>query len=114
MQLFRARKGKDDKKPWLLMQLFKDLLDTWVPPGTVGREVLANQILLEQYIQDLKEGMQLWVRRHLPRSAEEAQRIAEMETVKERSYKSERSHYCTEEEYYRGPSRHAGKGVLCY
>lgn len=35
------------------MQLLKDLLDKWVPPGKVNQVALADQILLEQFIKDL-------------------------------------------------------------
>lgn len=48
-----------------------------MPPASISREVLVDQILLEQFLRDLEEGTQLWVRCHLPRSVEEALRIAE-------------------------------------
>lgn len=76
------------------MQLLKDLLDKWVPPGQVDQASLAAQILLEQFIKDLDNEMQLWVCWHLPKMAEEALRVAEdfmaseVKHVREKSYKS--------------------------
>lgn len=79
-----------------------------MPPTSVNREMLADQILLEQFIRDLEEEMQLWVRKHLPRSTEEALRTVEAfaasraEPSKERVYKSEQGNYYQEDERCRG------------
>ncbi|KYO19274.1 hypothetical protein Y1Q_0016276 [Alligator mississippiensis] len=76
-KLFCAKKSKEDRKPHHLMQLLKDLLDKWVPPGKIDWATLADQILLEQFIKDLEEDTQLWVRHHLLQTAMEALQIVE-------------------------------------
>lgn len=59
------------------MQLLKDLMNKCVPPEQVDWAALADQILLEQFMRDLEGKTQLWVWRHLPRTAEEALIVAE-------------------------------------
>lgn len=74
----------------MLLQLLLDLLDKWVSPVGPEREALADQIILEQFQNDLEERMQHWVRQHSPRFCEEALKLAEAFTALKASYPRER------------------------
>ncbi|KYO44688.1 hypothetical protein Y1Q_0016810 [Alligator mississippiensis] len=76
-QAFRARKPKESKRPRGLLQTLRDALQKWLPAGKFDRAGVLDQILLEQFLWDLEEDTQRWVRRHQPRSSEEALRLAE-------------------------------------
>ncbi|KYO48785.1 hypothetical protein Y1Q_0004149 [Alligator mississippiensis] len=76
-RLFRARKRPDERRPWVLLQLLRDLLDKWVNLVGSDREDLADQVVLEQFQYDLEERTQHWVRQHSPRNCEEALKLAE-------------------------------------
>ncbi|KYO45462.1 hypothetical protein Y1Q_0015123 [Alligator mississippiensis] len=88
--LFRARKGPDKRRPRVLLQLLWDLLDKWVNPMGSNREDLADQIVLEQFQNDLEERTQRWVRQHSPQNCEEALKLAEAFAAAEASYPGER------------------------
>ncbi|KYO43439.1 hypothetical protein Y1Q_0013504 [Alligator mississippiensis] len=88
--LFRARKGPDERRPQVLLQLLRDLLDKWVNPVGSDRDDLADQVILEQFQNDLEERTQRWVRQHSPRNWEEALKLAEAFAVAEASYLRER------------------------
>ncbi|KYO34768.1 hypothetical protein Y1Q_0010510 [Alligator mississippiensis] len=111
-KLFWARKSKEDHEPQNLIQLLKDLMDKWVPPRKVDWAALADQILLKQFMKDLEEDTQLWVHRHLPRTATEALRIVEAfvasegEALREKTYRSSATTSKKEDEPQRGPSRY--------
>lgn len=102
------------------MQILMDLHDKWVPPASVNRKMLADQILLGQSIRDLEAEMQLWVRWHLPSIAEELLTIAEVFAAskvalsKEQVYKREKVNYHWEDERCQGVLENIGKGVMCY
>ncbi|KYO28762.1 hypothetical protein Y1Q_0004423 [Alligator mississippiensis] len=87
---FRAKKGPEVKQPRVLLQLLRDLLDKWVSPAGQDQEALADQIVLEQFQNDLEERTQLWVRQHTPQTCEEALRLAEAFTASEAYYPRER------------------------
>ncbi|KYO26069.1 hypothetical protein Y1Q_0003828 [Alligator mississippiensis] len=42
-RLFRAKKGSDERRPRVLLQLLRDLLDKWVSPAGQDQEALADQ-----------------------------------------------------------------------
>ncbi|KYO47781.1 hypothetical protein Y1Q_0019846 [Alligator mississippiensis] len=65
-RLFRARKGPDERRPQVLLQLLRELLDKWVNPVGSDREDLADQIILEQFQNDLEERTQRRVWQHSP------------------------------------------------
>ncbi|KYO26053.1 hypothetical protein Y1Q_0003813 [Alligator mississippiensis] len=88
--LFRAKKGSDERRPRVLLQLLRDLLDKWVSPAGLDREALADQIVLEQFQNDLEERTQCWVRQHTPHTCDEALKLAEAFTASEASYLRER------------------------
>ncbi|KYO30426.1 hypothetical protein Y1Q_0019056 [Alligator mississippiensis] len=52
---FRAKKGHETRQPRVLLQLLRDLLDKWVSPAGQDQEELADQIVLEQFQNDLEE-----------------------------------------------------------
>ncbi|KYO23616.1 hypothetical protein Y1Q_0002256 [Alligator mississippiensis] len=87
---FWAKKGPEDKRPRVLLQLLRDLLDKWVSPAGQDREALADQIVLEQFQNDLEERTQRWVQQHTPRTCEEALKLAEAFTASGANYPRER------------------------
>ncbi|KYO22925.1 hypothetical protein Y1Q_0005440 [Alligator mississippiensis] len=89
-RLFRAKKGPDERRPRVLLQLSRDLLDKWVNPAGHDREALADQIVREQFQNDLEERTQRWVWQHTPLTCEEALKLAEAFTALEASYPRER------------------------
>ncbi|KYO29488.1 hypothetical protein Y1Q_0000163 [Alligator mississippiensis] len=89
-RLFRARKGPDERRPWVLLQLLQDLLDKWVNPVGSDHEGLADQVILEQFQNDLEERTQRWVHQHSPRNCEEALKLAEAFAAAEADYPRER------------------------
>ncbi|KYO42761.1 hypothetical protein Y1Q_0016157 [Alligator mississippiensis] len=84
--LLRAKKGPDERRPRVLLQLLRDLLNKWVNPARQDREALADQIVLEQFQNDLEERTQRWVRQHAPLTCEEALKLAEAFMASEASY----------------------------
>ncbi|KYO46147.1 hypothetical protein Y1Q_0021705 [Alligator mississippiensis] len=87
---FRAKKDHEIRQPRVLLQQLRDLLDKWVSPVEHDREALANQIVLEQFQNDLEERTQRWVRQHTPQNCEEALRLAEAFSASEVYYPRER------------------------
>uniref|UniRef100_A0A7M4EMU8 CCHC-type domain-containing protein n=1 Tax=Crocodylus porosus TaxID=8502 RepID=A0A7M4EMU8_CROPO len=75
-QAFRARKAGEKKSPRALWQCLADLLNKWPRPELLSREQVCDQIL-EQFINDLKEDTQRWVKCHCPTSSREALQLAE-------------------------------------
>ncbi|KYO26697.1 hypothetical protein Y1Q_0019170 [Alligator mississippiensis] len=57
-KLLGAKKGPKERQPWILLQLLRDLLNKWVNPTVYDRDTLADQILLEQFQNDLEERTQ--------------------------------------------------------
>ncbi|KYO46043.1 hypothetical protein Y1Q_0021625 [Alligator mississippiensis] len=87
--LFRAKKRPDERRPRVLLQLLRDLLDKWVSPVGSDHQDLADQVILEQFQIDLDERTQRWVRQHTPRNCEEALKLAEAYVAAEASYLKE-------------------------
>ncbi|KYO22472.1 hypothetical protein Y1Q_0003039 [Alligator mississippiensis] len=58
--LFWAKKGAEEKQPWLLLQLLRDLFSKWVNLVSCDCNALADQIVLEQFLNDLEEWTQQW------------------------------------------------------
>ncbi|KYO29302.1 hypothetical protein Y1Q_0017948 [Alligator mississippiensis] len=116
-RLFRVRKGPDERRPRVLLQLLRDLLDKWVNPVGSDRKDLADQVVLEQFQNDLEERTQRWVRQRSPRNCEEALKLAEAFVAVEASYPRERrspgpaSVLSKEAEWRRPPIRGAGRNT---
>ncbi|KYO32335.1 hypothetical protein Y1Q_0002407 [Alligator mississippiensis] len=87
---FQAKKGHEIRQPSVLLQQLCDLLDKWVSPAGHDWEALADQIVLEQFQNDLEERTQRWVWQHTPRNCEEALRLAEAFSASEAYYPRER------------------------
>ncbi|KYO27759.1 hypothetical protein Y1Q_0005304 [Alligator mississippiensis] len=85
-QGFRARKSKEARRPRGLLQALRDSLNKWLPAGKFERVGVMDQILLEQFIWDLEEDAQRWVRRHQPQTSEEALCLAEAFANSEREW----------------------------
>uniref|UniRef100_A0A7M4EE19 SCAN box domain-containing protein n=1 Tax=Crocodylus porosus TaxID=8502 RepID=A0A7M4EE19_CROPO len=76
-QAFRAKKAGERKSPRVLWQCLVDLLNKWLRPELLSKEQVYEQILLEQFINDLEEDTQRWVKCHCPTSSREALQLAE-------------------------------------
>lgn len=85
-KLFQAKKGQEERQPWILLQLLQDLLNKWINPVVYDQDALADQILLEQFQNDLEEWTQCWVCQHSPGTYEEAMKLAEAFTASEVGY----------------------------
>uniref|UniRef100_A0A7M4FGW5 SCAN box domain-containing protein n=1 Tax=Crocodylus porosus TaxID=8502 RepID=A0A7M4FGW5_CROPO len=57
-QAFRAKKAEERKFPRVLWQCLADLLNKWLRPELLSKEQVYDQILLEQFINDLEEDTQ--------------------------------------------------------
>uniref|UniRef100_A0A7M4EUD6 CCHC-type domain-containing protein n=1 Tax=Crocodylus porosus TaxID=8502 RepID=A0A7M4EUD6_CROPO len=71
-QAFRERKSSEGRTPCILWQNLADLLNKWLRPEATLKKESCDQILLEQFITDLEEDTQKWVRCHCPTSSREA------------------------------------------
>ncbi|KYO27768.1 hypothetical protein Y1Q_0005313 [Alligator mississippiensis] len=76
-QMFCARKKKEDKTPWVLLQKLTDLQERWIQPTRAAWEEIMDAFLLEQFLVDLEQNTQRWVRRHHPKTSQEALQLAE-------------------------------------
>lgn len=85
-----AKKELDERQPWILLQLLQNLLNKWVSPAVYDRDTLTDQILLEQFQNDLEEQTQCWVCQHLPHACKEALKLAKAFTVLEAGYSQEK------------------------
>lgn len=83
------------------------------------RRGVIDQVLLEEFLWDLEDEMQTWVRQHQPRNCEEALRLVEAFSVSE----NERSHgqglqapviNPIQEEEKMGPQKGMVRGTVCY
>lgn len=99
--------------------MLRALLNKWPKLAVYDQDRLADQILLEQFLKDLKENTQKWVRRHLLQNYKEALRLAEVFALSESEYPRERStkSYLSPigrgEEKQRDPSRWVPEDVTC-
>ncbi|XP_025069399.1 uncharacterized protein LOC112551653 [Alligator sinensis] len=117
-QLFQAKKGPDERRLRVLLQLLLNLLDKWVSPVGHNREALADQILLKQFQNDLEERTQRWVRQHSPCTCKVALKLAETFAASEVSYPQERRNpgplaVALKEPECR-PNREATKDTVCF
>uniref|UniRef100_A0A7M4EAI7 SCAN box domain-containing protein n=1 Tax=Crocodylus porosus TaxID=8502 RepID=A0A7M4EAI7_CROPO len=76
-QAFRRKKSREAKAPRVLWQSLIDLTNKWLQPEATSKEGICDQILLEQFMADLDEDTQRWVRCHCPTSSLEALQLAE-------------------------------------
>ncbi|KYO48788.1 hypothetical protein Y1Q_0004152 [Alligator mississippiensis] len=58
---FRAKKGAEERRPRLLLQLLCDLFGKWINLATYDREAVVDQIILEQFLDDSEGRTQQWV-----------------------------------------------------
>uniref|UniRef100_A0A7M4EJD3 SCAN box domain-containing protein n=1 Tax=Crocodylus porosus TaxID=8502 RepID=A0A7M4EJD3_CROPO len=76
-QAFREREASEVRSPRILWQTLADLLARWLRPEVASKEQIVDQILMEQFINDLEEETRKWVRCHCPASSREALQWAE-------------------------------------
>uniref|UniRef100_A0A7M4EXK3 SCAN box domain-containing protein n=1 Tax=Crocodylus porosus TaxID=8502 RepID=A0A7M4EXK3_CROPO len=76
-QAFRAKKPAEVRSPRILWQTLADLLSKWLRPESTSKEQILDLVLMEQFIDDLEEETQKWVRCHCPSSSWEALQWAE-------------------------------------
>uniref|UniRef100_A0A7M4FK65 CCHC-type domain-containing protein n=1 Tax=Crocodylus porosus TaxID=8502 RepID=A0A7M4FK65_CROPO len=89
-RLFRAKKGPEERRPQLLLQRFRDLFRKWLNLPTCTMPALVDKIIMEQFVNDLEEWTQRWVRQHSPESCEAAVKLAESFMAAEWHYPRER------------------------
>uniref|UniRef100_A0A7M4EFE9 CCHC-type domain-containing protein n=1 Tax=Crocodylus porosus TaxID=8502 RepID=A0A7M4EFE9_CROPO len=89
-RLFRTRKGPKERRPRVLLQRLRDLFGKWVSLPTCTLAALVDKIVMEQFINDLEERTQRWVRQHSPESCEAAVKLAESFMAAEWHYLRER------------------------
>uniref|UniRef100_A0A7M4F0H6 SCAN box domain-containing protein n=1 Tax=Crocodylus porosus TaxID=8502 RepID=A0A7M4F0H6_CROPO len=63
-QAFRAKKSVEVRTPRILWQALADLLSKWLRPENTSKEQIVDLVLMEQFINDLEEETQKWVRCH--------------------------------------------------
>ncbi|KYO26823.1 hypothetical protein Y1Q_0019269 [Alligator mississippiensis] len=76
-QAFKAKKKKEERDPRTLSQHLADLVTKCLKPAESSKTDIYDKILLEQFLADLDEETQSWVRYHRPVSSAEALRVAE-------------------------------------
>lgn len=108
------------KRPHILLQYLRGALNKWLPLNQFDQEGIIDQVLLEQFLWDLKDKMQMWVRQHQPQSCEKALRLMEAFSVSE-IVCGWGCRLCPpavtplhEEKKEPGPQKGTTKGVVCY
>uniref|UniRef100_A0A7M4EJK4 Uncharacterized protein n=1 Tax=Crocodylus porosus TaxID=8502 RepID=A0A7M4EJK4_CROPO len=76
-QAFCTKKPAEVRTPRILWQTLADLLGKWLRAESTSKEQIFDLVLMEQFIDDLEEETQIWVRRHCPTSSREALQWAE-------------------------------------
>uniref|UniRef100_A0A7M4E5V7 SCAN box domain-containing protein n=1 Tax=Crocodylus porosus TaxID=8502 RepID=A0A7M4E5V7_CROPO len=76
-QAFRREKSGEARAPRILWQHLADELDKWLRPESASKEEICGQVLMEQFMSDLDEDTQRWVKCRCPVSSREALRLAE-------------------------------------
>uniref|UniRef100_A0A7M4F9J8 SCAN box domain-containing protein n=1 Tax=Crocodylus porosus TaxID=8502 RepID=A0A7M4F9J8_CROPO len=61
-QAFQAKKPPEVKTPHILWQTLANLLSKWLRPESTSKEQILDLVLMEQFIDDLEEETQKWVR----------------------------------------------------
>ncbi|KYO29505.1 hypothetical protein Y1Q_0004911 [Alligator mississippiensis] len=118
--LFHDKKRPDERRSRVLMQLLWDLLDKWVNSAGQDREAWLDQIILEQFQNDLEERTQCWVQQHTPWTSEDALKLGKTFTASEASYPRERRNPGSlmmapkEPEPQRLPGQGATKDTICF
>uniref|UniRef100_A0A7M4ETG7 CCHC-type domain-containing protein n=1 Tax=Crocodylus porosus TaxID=8502 RepID=A0A7M4ETG7_CROPO len=74
---FRAKKVPEGGRLRLLVQTLRDLADQWLRLEEHTSQEIVDKIVLEQFVADLMDGTQGWVRCHQPKTVEEALCLAE-------------------------------------
>ncbi|KYO35402.1 hypothetical protein Y1Q_0007985 [Alligator mississippiensis] len=117
---FWAKKGAEERCPHLLLQLLRNLFGKYINLATCDREAVVDQIILEQFLDDLEGHMQQWVRQHSPSSCEEALKLAEAFVASEGFFPKERripahsAGVVKEVERKKGPVRSPVRDIVCF
>lgn len=69
-------KKRVGKSSGILLQHLADLMEKWLRPTATPKKEICDQILLEQFLTDLEENTQRWLRCHCPKSSTEALQLA--------------------------------------
>ncbi|KYO36857.1 hypothetical protein Y1Q_0020884 [Alligator mississippiensis] len=119
-RMFRAKKGAEERRPCLLLQLLRELFGKWINLATCDREAVVDQIILEQFLDDLEGCTQQWVQQHSPSSCKEALELAEAFRASEGLFPKERcipAHTLggvKEVEKKKGPIRGPVLDIICF
>ncbi len=77
---FRSLKIEPGETPQELYVRLKDLFCKWVKPDKSTVKELSETIILEQFLRMVHPELEIWIREHDPKTAEEAARLAEVFT----------------------------------
>uniref|UniRef100_A0A7M4ESF4 SCAN box domain-containing protein n=1 Tax=Crocodylus porosus TaxID=8502 RepID=A0A7M4ESF4_CROPO len=91
-QQFRARKKAEERWPRLLAQTMRNLLEWWIQPAGKTVAEILGLFTLEQFLEDLDEKTQCWVRKYQPEGVEEALQLAETFTAAKKVGSQVKSH----------------------
>uniref|UniRef100_A0A7M4E7Q3 SCAN box domain-containing protein n=1 Tax=Crocodylus porosus TaxID=8502 RepID=A0A7M4E7Q3_CROPO len=80
-QAFRGNKTKGEKSPKMLWHSLRDEMMKWLRPAETTKEEICDQVLLEQFLMDLEDDTQQWVRCHGPTTSLQALQLAEQYTA---------------------------------
>jgi hypothetical protein len=76
-QRFRSiKKGTSESYREMYVRL-KDVFSKWTKPETNSKEKLAETLIMEQLVDNMSPGVQIWVREHKPKSGTEAADLAD-------------------------------------
>lgn len=77
---FRSLRIDPGETPRELYVRLKDLFSKWVKPETSSIRDISETLILEQFLRMVQPDLEVWIREHDPKTAEEAARLAEVFT----------------------------------
>uniref|UniRef100_A0A8C8DU52 SCAN box domain-containing protein n=1 Tax=Oryzias sinensis TaxID=183150 RepID=A0A8C8DU52_9TELE len=77
---FRSLVIEEGETPRELYVRLKDLFLRWIKPEKLSVKEISEQIILEQFLRMVHPELEVWIREHDPKTAEEAARLAEVFT----------------------------------
>lgn len=77
---FRSLKIEPGETPRELYVRLKDLFCKWVKPEKSTVKELVETMILEQFLRMVHPELEIWIREHDPKTAEEAARLADVFT----------------------------------
>ncbi|CAJ1064638.1 uncharacterized protein LOC120723181 [Xyrichtys novacula] len=75
---FRALDVHQGETPRELYVRLKEMFNKWVKPETTTVKDISELLIMEQFLRMVNPEMEVWIREHDPKTAEEAARLAEV------------------------------------